>query len=64
MRTVRKLYRYKSGYDVTREAQMVLSCIIRMKERFGKTMVAQVLAGSKNKKFLKTAFPTFQHTGY
>lgn len=35
--------------DVTREAQMVLSCTVRMNERFGKMMIAQVLAGSKTK---------------
>ncbi|MCY8114929.1 DNA helicase RecQ, partial [Bacillus spizizenii] len=46
----------RTSHDVTREAQMVLSCIIRMKERFGKTMVAQVLAGSKNKKVLENGF--------
>ncbi|WP_186819930.1 RecQ family zinc-binding domain-containing protein, partial [Bacillus tropicus] len=33
----------RTAHDVTKEAQMVLSCIIRMNERFGKTMVAQVL---------------------
>ncbi|WP_163102161.1 DNA helicase RecQ [Peribacillus alkalitolerans] len=38
--------------DVTREAQIVLSCLIRMGEKFGKTMVAQVLTASKNKKLL------------
>ncbi|MDA7027822.1 DNA helicase RecQ [Bacillus sp. CLL-7-23] len=42
--------------DVTKEAQMVLSCIIRMGERFGKTMVAQVLSGSKNKKVMDNGF--------
>lgn len=36
--------------DITRDAQKVLSCIIRMNERFGKTIVAQVLTGSKQKK--------------
>jgi ATP-dependent DNA helicase RecQ len=36
--------------DVTREAQMVLSCVFRMKERFGSTMVAEVLKGSANKR--------------
>ncbi|ADU29021.1 DNA helicase RecQ [Evansella cellulosilytica] len=36
--------------DVTREAQMVFSCVKRMRERFGKTLVAQVLVGSNNKK--------------
>ncbi|MGP7815847.1 DNA helicase RecQ [Niallia sp. 01092] len=38
--------------DVTTDAQKVLSCIIRMGERFGKTMVAQVLTGSRNKKLI------------
>lgn len=46
----------RSITDVTKEAQMVLSCIIRMGERFGKTMVAQVLAGSKNKKVTENGF--------
>lgn len=36
--------------DITEEAQMVFSCIKRMGERFGKTMVSQVLTGSMNKK--------------
>lgn len=36
--------------DRTKEAQMVFSCIKRMRERFGKTMVAQVLVGSSNQK--------------
>ncbi|PLT35041.1 DNA helicase RecQ [Bacillus sp. V5-8f] len=40
----------RTSHDVTVEAQMVLSCIVRMGERFGKTLVSQVLAGSKNKK--------------
>jgi ATP-dependent DNA helicase RecQ len=40
----------RESHDVTVEAQMVLSCVIRMDERFGKIMVSQVLAGSKNKK--------------
>ena len=38
--------------DVTVDAQKVLSCMMRMGERFGKTMVAQVLTGSKNKKII------------
>ena len=36
--------------DVTLEAQKVLSCIKRMNERFGKTMIAKVLTGSREKK--------------
>ncbi|WP_096200690.1 DNA helicase RecQ [Bacillus sp. FJAT-45350] len=42
--------------DMTKEAQMVMSCIIRMKQKFGKTMVAQVLAGSGNKKVKQFQF--------
>ncbi|MGD6817909.1 DNA helicase RecQ [Metabacillus sp. 113a] len=41
----------RESRDVTKEAQMVLSCIIRMgQNRFGKALTAQVLTGSKNKK--------------
>lgn len=36
--------------NVTKEAQKVLSCVVRMGQKFGKTITAQVLAGSKNKK--------------
>lgn len=46
----------RESEDVTREAQMVFSCIKRMRERFGKTMVAQVLVGSNNKKLLEMDF--------
>lgn len=46
----------RQAHVVTKEAQMVLSCMIRMNERFGKTMIAQVLAGSKNKKVLDNGF--------
>ncbi len=40
----------REAKDVTKEAQMVLSCIVRMGERFGASLVAQVLAGSRSKK--------------
>lgn len=44
----------RESIDVTREAQIVLSCIVRMgQKRFGKTIIAQVLTGSKNKKVLE-----------
>ena len=33
--------------DVTLQAQMILSCIIRMKERYGMSKVSEVLRGSK-----------------
>ncbi|MTI80856.1 MAG: DNA helicase RecQ [Firmicutes bacterium] len=38
--------------DITIEAQKIFSCIVRLKERFGSTLIAQVLKGSKNKKVL------------
>ncbi len=42
--------------DVTVEAQKVLACVVRMGQKFGKTMVAQVLIGSKNQKVLEFGF--------
>ncbi|CEG29661.1 ATP-dependent DNA helicase RecQ [Bacillus sp. B-jedd] len=46
----------RESEDVTKEAQMVLSCIIRMGQRFGKAMTAQVLTGSQNKKLIEFGF--------
>ncbi|MDW7649744.1 MAG: DNA helicase RecQ [Bacillota bacterium] len=40
----------RQSVDVTREAQMVLSCVVRMKERYGAVLVAEVLKGAKNKR--------------
>ncbi|MCJ8007807.1 DNA helicase RecQ [Lederbergia wuyishanensis] len=42
--------------DVTIDAQKVLSCIRRMNERFGKTMIAKVLTGSADKKIKSVGF--------
>ncbi|QDQ02793.1 DNA helicase RecQ [Lysinibacillus fusiformis] len=42
--------------DVTLEAQKVLACVVRMGQKYGKTMVAQVLIGSKNQKVLEFGF--------
>lgn len=36
--------------DMTTEAQMILSCVKRMDERFGVSMTAKVLKGSRSKK--------------
>ncbi|SEO22143.1 ATP-dependent DNA helicase, RecQ-like [Amphibacillus marinus] len=36
--------------DRTRDAQMVLSCVMRMNQKFGAGLTAQVLKGSKNQK--------------
>ncbi|MFC4410877.1 DNA helicase RecQ [Chungangia koreensis] len=52
----------RESHDVTKEVQMVLSCIVRMGQKFGKGMVAQVLTGSRNKKVLDFGFedlPTY-----
>ncbi|OOM14307.1 DNA helicase RecQ [Clostridium saccharobutylicum] len=42
--------------DKTIEAQKVLSCIYRMKHKFGTGMLVDVLRGSKNKKVLQFKF--------
>ncbi|NWQ40642.1 DNA helicase RecQ [Bacillus sp. EB106-08-02-XG196] len=46
----------RTSIDVTKEAQMVMSCMIRMGQRFGKTLTAQVLTGSRNKKVTEMGF--------
>jgi ATP-dependent DNA helicase RecQ len=46
----------RSSLDVTKEAQIVMSCVIRMGQRFGKAITAQVLTGSKNKKINELGF--------
>ena len=46
----------RTSVEVTKEAQMVLSCIIRMGQKFGKAITAAVLTGSKNKKVLEFGF--------
>lgn len=42
--------------DITLDAQKIFSCIMRMKERYGTTLVASVLKGSKDKKVLQLGF--------
>ena len=49
--------------DATVESQMVLSCIKRMDERFGKTMIAKVLTGSSDKKIISFGFNTLSTYG-
>lgn len=46
----------RESMDVTKDVQMVLSCVIRMGQKFGKAMTAQVLTGSRNKKVLDFGF--------
>jgi ATP-dependent DNA helicase RecQ len=40
----------RKAVDVTLEAQKVISCVYRMRERYGANLVAQVLKGADNKK--------------
>jgi ATP-dependent DNA helicase RecQ len=42
--------------DITVEAQKIFSCIRHMRERFGSSLVAEVLKGSQNKKVLRFGF--------
>jgi ATP-dependent DNA helicase RecQ len=49
--------------DVTIEAQKILSCVKRMGERFGVTMVAGVLGGSKNARIKQFGFDTLSTYG-
>ncbi|MHB8170752.1 MAG: DNA helicase RecQ [Thermincolia bacterium] len=42
--------------DITVEAQKIFSCILRMKEQYGGSLVADVLKGSQNKKVTQLGF--------
>lgn len=46
----------RDSQDITVEAQKVLSCVKRMHENFGKVLIAQVLAGSKNQRIKQFSF--------
>ncbi|MFX4262519.1 DNA helicase RecQ [Pelotomaculum propionicicum] len=47
---------YNELEDKTVDAQMIFSCILRMREQFGISLVAEVLKGSRNKKVLRYGF--------
>jgi ATP-dependent DNA helicase RecQ len=49
--------------DITLEAQKIFSCIYRMKERFGASLVAQVLKGSSNQRVKQFGFDTLKTYG-
>ncbi|MDA8234686.1 MAG: DNA helicase RecQ [Clostridia bacterium] len=42
--------------DITVEAQKIFSCILRIKEQYGSSLVADVLKGSQNKKITQLGF--------
>lgn len=49
--------------DITIEAQKILSCIYWLKERFGSTVVAAVLKGSRTKKIIDYRLDTIKTYG-
>jgi len=49
--------------DITIEAQKIISCVVRMRERFGAGLVAEVLKGTKNKKILQLRFDSLSTYG-
>lgn len=42
----------RESQDITTDVQKVLSCVVRMRARYGKGIVAQVLTGARNKRVL------------
>jgi ATP-dependent DNA helicase RecQ len=59
------LTRYENA-DVTLEARKILSCVYRLKERgrlLGKTMVANILRGSRDRKILDAGLDTLSTWG-
>lgn len=49
--------------DVTLDAQKILSCVARMKERFGATLVVEVLRGSKSERVRELGLDTLSTYG-
>ncbi len=49
--------------DVTKEAQMILSCMVRMKLNYGMTMVVDVLRGSQKQQILENKFDALSTHG-
>jgi len=49
--------------DITLDAQKIFSCVMRVKERYGTTLIASVLKGSKDKKVLQLGFNSLSTYG-
>jgi len=49
--------------NVTTDAKKVFSCILQTNQRFGKTLIAQVLTASNNKKVINLGFQKLQTYG-
>lgn len=49
--------------DVTEEAQMIFSCVARVRQRFGVTMIAKILRGSNDAKIRQFGFDSLSVYG-
>ncbi|MEL7622552.1 MAG: DNA helicase RecQ [Clostridiales bacterium] len=49
--------------DITEDAQKIMSCVLRMGERFGATLVIDVLRGSKNKRIYELGLDSLSTYG-
>jgi ATP-dependent DNA helicase RecQ len=49
--------------DITVETQKILSCVVRVRERFGAGVVSEILKGSKNEKIRKLGFTSLSTYG-
>ncbi len=49
--------------DITIQSQKIISCIVRMKERYGISLVAKVLKGSSSKDIFKLGFESLSTYG-
>ncbi len=49
--------------DITEDAQKIMSCVLRMRERFGATLVIDVLRGSKNKRIYELGLDSLSTYG-
>ena len=49
--------------DITIQAQKIISCVVRMKERYGISLVAKVLKGSSSQEIIKLGFETLSTYG-
>lgn len=49
--------------DITLEAQMILSCVARVRERYGATTIAEILKGSRNKRIMDNSLDNLSTYG-
>lgn len=49
--------------DITLEAQKILSCVYRMNQNYGVTLISEVLKGSKNQRIIRSNFENLSTYG-